>query len=102
MNENTEKARALTELEMKIVEKGIQANALLSNPVFTDTVVELHAILKDAIAETHPHEQKKREMLYYMNAALTDLENLLKAAVAHRTQTEEVAEPDEPEQDNFE
>lgn len=96
------RGRDLTDLEKKLVEKGIRCGALLANPVFTETLSELHAILKDAIVDTSPHEEKKRQMLYYMNAGLTDLENLLMNATLLRTEAEAAVIADETEeQDNF-
>lgn len=98
------RGRDLTDLERQIIEKGIEVGAFL-DPVFKDACKELHDLFKDAIVTTQPHEEKKREMLYYLNAALTDLETLLNAAVIARAQVEAEALADEQlaatEMDNF-
>jgi hypothetical protein len=98
--------RDLSELEKKLVEEGIQADALLASPFFADVFTKLRSTITTAMVDTDPHEVKKREMLYYMLAALKDIEHLLKASSVARAQIEAEVKQDELLQhqqlDNFE
>jgi hypothetical protein len=98
--------RDLTDLEKQLVEKGIHADALLASPTFVETFGTLRNTITEAMVGTDPHEVKKREMLYYMLAALKDIEQLLKATSQHRAQIEAEVKEDEllesQQLDNFE
>jgi hypothetical protein len=87
--------RDLTDLEKKLIEEGIHSDALLSSPTFVETFTKLRSTITTAMVETDPHEVKKREMLYYMLAALKDIEQLLKASSAARAQIEAEVKEDE-------
>ena len=87
--------RDLTELEKKLIEKGIQADALLASPFFVETFQVLRGTITDAMVSTDPHEVKKREMLYFMMDSLKDIENLLKASSVARAQIEAEVKEDE-------
>ena len=87
--------RDLTDLEKKLVEEGIQSDALLASPFFVETFSKLRNTITEAMVGTDPHEVKKREMLYYMLASLKDIENLLKATSVARAQIEAEVKEDE-------
>lgn len=98
--------RDLTDLERKLIEEGIDADALLTSRTFVETFGILRRNITEGMVDTQPHEVKKREMLYYMLAALKDIEQLLKASSIARAQIEAEVKTDELLQhqqlDNFE
>ena len=71
------------------IEKGIRAEALLSNPTFAETINSLSDEYSNAIINTSPQEAQKREQLYYAHRGLMDIIAHLHQAQVVRQETEE-------------
>lgn len=67
----------MTELEQKLYERGVHADALLNDLEVQTCFAELSQGLLDALANTDPTAKDKRETYYYMHRGLQDLQALL-------------------------
>lgn len=94
--------RELTDAEKEQVERGIRAEALLSQPEFADAVNEMSNELTNELLSTAAHEKALRETLYYQHRGLSDLIQKLKDRVAARRAVEEqIKALEATELDNF-
>ncbi len=78
----------LSEEDRIAIEKGIRCEALLANPTFAETINSLSDEYSNAIINTSPKESERREQLYYLHRALTDIVGQLHQAVVVRQETE--------------
>lgn len=85
----------LTEEQYAIVEKGIQAEALLLNAAFATAVNDLSTELTNKLLSTLPHEKREREDLFFTHKALQALVDTLKQSVTQRMIVEHQALADE-------
>lgn len=71
-----------SETAAQIVRVGEMASHALNNPIFNMVYNHLHQQYADEFRTSEPHEQKKREHLYHMQSALTDVYQSMASAVA--------------------
>ena len=80
--------QTVSEADRINLEKGHRAMVLLDNPMFAETINGLSEEYSNAIINTSPQEQEKREHLYYLHRALMDIVASLNDAVRIRHETE--------------
>lgn len=85
----------MTELEQKLYERGVHADALLNNPEVQSCIAELSHGLLDAIANTDPSAKDKRETYYYMHRGLQSLTELLTSLTQFKEQMDEQDETED-------
>lgn len=68
----------------QIVELGIRAEALLQSKTFSFVVAHLTEQYTNAMLQSAPNEQDKREHLYHLNRALSDVVSQLSSYVTSR------------------
>lgn len=69
--------REYTNEEQELIRQGQLAEAALTNPALASAFNELSEQLRNAIVNTQPNENDKREKVYYLHAALKELVGIL-------------------------
>lgn len=70
----------------EIVERGIRAQEVLTNPTVQIVVDDLIRILTDSFLMTTPEEDEKRRQIYYAYLGVKDVIGLLNQLVAAKDQ----------------
>lgn len=88
-------SRTLSSEEEALVELGIQASFLLSQPPFESAINTLSEHLTNAIISTQVEETVKRERFYLMHSCLVELVGILKSRVATKDNIEVMVNQDD-------
>lgn len=73
----------------EIIERGINAEHLLKNMMFQQTVQELVRIISESVLMTKPEDSKLREQYYYAYQGINDVVGLLNQMVAAKLEQEQ-------------
>jgi hypothetical protein len=91
-------SRELTDLEQDLVQKGLNAETLLTNPLFNEIVSQVHRDCFEAFVATKVGEMEKREDAYKLAQGMTMLVNYLSAAVSTKDGIEEAIQNENNEE----
>lgn len=75
--------------ENDLIERGIRAQAVLTDPTIQQAINDLIEAIKNEILVTKPEENDKRERFYFAYQGIADVIGLLNQMVAVRVQIEE-------------
>ena len=83
-----------------IVERGIRAQEVLTNPTVQLVVDDLIRILTDSFLMTTPEEEEKRRQIYYAYLGVKDIIGLLNQLVAAKDQVIAAVKAEEENEGN--
>jgi hypothetical protein len=74
--------KQLTAEEQALYQKGVEAEALLTNPAMASAINELSDNITSTLLATNRDESEKRERMYFLHNALKELVAILNHRVA--------------------
>ena len=89
--------KTFTAEEQAMFTKGLEAEAFLTNPAFASAINEMSENIANAILASKIEETEKRERLYNLYLALSELIAMLSARVAIKENLAAAAQDDDSE-----
>lgn len=84
----------------QIVERGIRAQEVLTNPTVQQVIDDLIRILTDTFLMTQPDEEEKRRQVYYAYVGVKDIIGLLNQLVSAKDQIIEAQQAEDETEGN--